>query len=152
MFLNFNVNKQFYFLSLSLALILICPTSALEKANFIRLKTIVEQQNDEEKHFFLRRTAFVVQRQMETPLLRLPAILPSSDSILSSDRPFSETDDLCFPFPSPFILFAAGRDYDAWRAKIHRELEENLQRQVQELIEETERKEREEKRRRFDQR
>lgn len=47
------------------------------------------------------------------------------------------------------MKFSAGRDYDEWRAKIHRELEENLQRQVQQLIEETERKEREEKLRRL---
>ena len=32
--------------------------------------------------------------------------------------------------------------YEQWRASIHRELEEDLQRQVRELIEESERQER----------
>ncbi|CAF5056495.1 unnamed protein product, partial [Rotaria sp. Silwood1] len=32
--------------------------------------------------------------------------------------------------------------YEQWRANIHRELEEDLQRQVRELLEETEREER----------
>ncbi len=32
--------------------------------------------------------------------------------------------------------------YEKWRANIHRELEEDLQRQVRELLEETERQER----------
>ncbi|CAF3619325.1 unnamed protein product, partial [Rotaria sp. Silwood2] len=40
------------------------------------------------------------------------------------------------------ILKKGNNSYEEWRANIHRELEEDLQRQVRELLEETERQER----------
>ena len=50
-----------------------------------------------------------------------------------------------FEYISSFFFFSLQLDsntYEQWRANIHQELEEDLQRQVQELLEETERKDR----------
>ncbi len=41
-----------------------------------------------------------------------------------------------------FNLKLDANSYEQWRANIHRQLEEDLQRQVRELLDETERKER----------
>ncbi|CAF3796329.1 unnamed protein product [Rotaria sp. Silwood1] len=65
---------------------------------------------------------------MEVPTFKLPHILPSSNSYTHSDRTLN--------------VKLGTNSYEQWRANIHRELEEDLQRQVRELLEETEREER----------
>ncbi|CAF3574176.1 unnamed protein product [Rotaria socialis] len=65
---------------------------------------------------------------MEISTFKLPRILPSSNSTINSDRPLN--------------VKHSTSSYEQWRANIHRQLEEDLQRQVQELLEETDRQER----------
>ncbi|CAF0947049.1 unnamed protein product [Rotaria sordida] len=65
---------------------------------------------------------------MEVPTFKLPHILPSSNSYIHSDRSSN--------------IKLGTNSYEEWRANIHRELEEDLQRQVRELLEETDRQER----------
>lgn len=101
---------------------------------------------------------------MQEPVFKLPSILPSSDSIVQTDRPSSvqlseEKTGRCqrFDVTSTFSLVAlrfcslivfsvsiksAAQAYEEWRANIHRELEEDLQRQVQLILDESERQER----------
>ncbi|CAF0788858.1 unnamed protein product [Rotaria sordida] len=65
---------------------------------------------------------------MKLPLLKLPQIRPSSSTTINTDRPLSAKKDT--------------NTYEQWRTNIHRELEEDLQRQVQQVLDETERQER----------
>ncbi|CAF4544420.1 unnamed protein product, partial [Rotaria magnacalcarata] len=60
---------------------------------------------------------------MEISTFKLPRILPCLNSTINSDRPLN--------------VKHSTNSYEQWRANIHRQLEEDLQRQVQELLEET---------------
>ncbi|UJR13507.1 hypothetical protein I4U23_000521 [Adineta vaga] len=62
---------------------------------------------------------------MDVSMFKLPSILPSKNN---TDRSLNVKID--------------SNAYEQWRANIHRELEEDLQRQVRELLEETERQDR----------
>ncbi|CAM4856049.1 unnamed protein product [Rotaria socialis] len=65
---------------------------------------------------------------MELPTLKLPQIRPSSHDSNSMDQPVTAQN--------------VTNSYEQWRANIHRDLEEDLQRQVKQILDETERQER----------
>ncbi|CAF5099573.1 unnamed protein product [Rotaria magnacalcarata] len=65
---------------------------------------------------------------MELPTLKLPQIRPSSHGSNSTDQPVTVQN--------------VTNSYEQWRANIHRDLEEDLQRQVKQILDETERQER----------
>ncbi len=87
---------------------------------------------------------------MEAPMLKLPPILSSSNNSIDTDRlKLGRRNMFCSFFLIIIIIdvlfFCFKLDtnaYEQWRAKIHQELEEDLQRQVRELLDESERQER----------
>lgn len=92
---------------------------------------------------------------MEEPMLKFPPIHSPSNNTINTARPFSvqlgRIICLLFAFKKERFGFVFSwslnfdldtNSYEQWRASIHRQLEEDLQRQVRELLEETERQER----------
>ena len=82
-------------------------------------------------------------------MLKLPPIIPSTNNDRSLSvkigRPMiSEFHDIFISLThlTTFNFQLDPTVYEQWRASIHRELEEDLQRQVRELIEESEQQER----------
>lgn len=93
---------------------------------------------------------------IEFPLLPLPQIRPSSTNTANNtDRTMNMTTGrtrkstmkrifVFFPLNVSLTSFDCleTHAYEQWRANIHQQLEDDLQRQVQQVLEETERQER----------
>lgn len=80
---------------------------------------------------------------MEEPMLKFPPILSPSTTTVNTARPFSVQLGMSEKISIGISLLVLDTNsYEQWRASIHQQLEEDLQRQVRELLEETERQER----------